>query len=685
MPTIFEEFFNDQSGSGGTNNNGFSITGDQFFSNAGNDYMGLTDGTNGTNGGGFDDDFGGDGFPNVSTSTVSGNSGNYLIAREVDGNDRAGSTTLVWTVDISGFDNLSFTGLFAGTSVETTEDSLILTYSIDGGSTVTLFDFDGGSDGTNTLTTAMQSLSASIAGTGSTLTLRLTLENDDSSDLYAVDSFVISGDVSDGALTVTVDDSTLTEFGPTQTTGTVTRVGTSGDEVITITSSDTSEVSVPTTVTILDGQTSADFIVSAVDDGVLDGSQTATITASGTGFTDGSTSVTVLDDEPGEKRAVLTEPFNDDSQFSGGEVFFADAGGSHDDDEDDDDSSADEFRYTGIFDGVDDNAGTSDFGSDSEADYNPRSYSGTVGSYLVGEFTTFDGTEPTVLTWSDLDISGLENLSFSGFFGNSQNGHEAGDFFFITASIDDGPAQTLLSFIGNGNLQQDTDLNGSPDGTFLSSTLQEFTSSIAGTGSSLDLTLTFRSGNQQEDFVFDEFAISGDTPAPNTPTLGIDLPDSVDEGGSAVGQVTLSGPVDGDVVIVLSDDDGDDTEVSIPSTVTIESGETSADFTITGLDDNLDDGDITVVVTATGGGQTVNDTISISDQDTASVSGVSFDDNPIDEGTTTTGTVSLAAASTTDVVVTLVSSDTTEVTVPGSVTIAAGDTSATFTVTGVED
>ncbi|MEM1160094.1 MAG: calcium-binding protein, partial [Pseudomonadota bacterium] len=57
----------------------------------------------------------------------------------------------------------------------------------------------------------------------------------------------------------------------------------------------------------------------------------------------------------------------------------------------------------------------------------------------------------------------------------------------------------------------------------------------------------------------------------------------------------------------------------------------------------------------------------------------------VDEGSSVTGTVSLAAASTTDVVVTLGSSDTTEVTVPGSVTIAAGDTSATFTVTGVED
>ncbi len=58
-------------------------------------------------------------------------------------------------------------------------------------------------------------------------------------------------------------------------TGTVTRSNTDITSPVTVTlvSNDTTEANVPSEVTILAGQTSASFTVTAVDDNLLDGTQ----------------------------------------------------------------------------------------------------------------------------------------------------------------------------------------------------------------------------------------------------------------------------------------------------------------------------------------------------------------------------------------------------------------------------
>lgn len=80
-------------------------------------------------------------------------------------------------------------------------------------------------------------------------------------------------------------------------TGTVSRA-TSGttDLVVTLSSSDTTEATVPATVTILANQTSATFEVSAVNDTFPDGSKTVTITASATDATTPTSDLIVTDD-----------------------------------------------------------------------------------------------------------------------------------------------------------------------------------------------------------------------------------------------------------------------------------------------------------------------------------------------------------------------------------------------------
>ncbi|MFK7818057.1 MAG: peptidylprolyl isomerase, partial [Planctomycetaceae bacterium] len=90
--------------------------------------------------------------------------------------------------------------------------------------------------------------------------------------------------------------------------GQVTREGDVSEEiVITFTSSDTSELNV-TSVTIGSGSASASFPVDAVDDDVVDLTQTVTITAAATGLTSGTIELDVLDDD-----AAITATIDDAS------------------------------------------------------------------------------------------------------------------------------------------------------------------------------------------------------------------------------------------------------------------------------------------------------------------------------------------------------------------------------------
>jgi len=80
--------------------------------------------------------------------------------------------------------------------------------------------------------------------------------------------------------------------------GTVSIPGTLGNDfVVLLSSSDTTEATVPATLTIPAGQTSATFDVTIMDDSAVDGNQAVTITASAGGWTSGSDEIDVLDDE----------------------------------------------------------------------------------------------------------------------------------------------------------------------------------------------------------------------------------------------------------------------------------------------------------------------------------------------------------------------------------------------------
>ena len=101
-------------------------------------------------------------------------------------------------------------------------------------------------------------------------------------------------------LTLTIDNTSISENGGT-TTATVTR-NTDTTEALTVTlaSSDTDEVIVPQTVEIPAGELSTTFEIAAIDDTIVEETQTATITASADGFTDGVATLDITDDDSEE-------------------------------------------------------------------------------------------------------------------------------------------------------------------------------------------------------------------------------------------------------------------------------------------------------------------------------------------------------------------------------------------------
>ena len=167
-----------------------------------------------------------------------------------------------------------------------------------------------------------------------------------------------------------------------------------------------------------------------------------------------------------------------------------------------------------------------------------------------------------------------------------------------------------------------------------------------------------------------------------TAVLSVGLPASANENAGVLvnaGTVTASAAAQNAVVVQLSS--SDTTGVTVPATVTIPAGQTSATFNVTTHDDHVIDGNRPISVTAqmdnwTSGAATMTD---IDNDGTFAVS------LPASgwEGQTLTGagTLTLGGTLTAPLTVALVSSDPTRLSVPSTVTVPAGQTTAAFTVT----
>lgn len=118
-------------------------------------------------------------------------------------------------------------------------------------------------------------------------------------DALAIDNVLITSDQSPSVfLALTLDTDMIPEDGGTAL-GTVTLNSALATSLtVSLSSSDTSEATVPESVVIPAGQLSATFLISAVDDGVPDGPQVVAITASASNAQSATSNLTVTDEDP---------------------------------------------------------------------------------------------------------------------------------------------------------------------------------------------------------------------------------------------------------------------------------------------------------------------------------------------------------------------------------------------------
>ena len=129
--------------------------------------------------------------------------------------------------------------------------------------------------------------------------------------------------------------------------------------------------------------------------------------------------------------------------------------------------------------------------------------------------------DPCVLTWSGITISSYTSLEFSGYFAedddSSNQDWDAGDKLEVEVSIDSGSWTDIFMISGgyggastNAAPYTDTDFDGVGDGTEITDTWQSFTSSISGTGTSMDIRVVVSSLTQTDtDIWFDALQIVG--------------------------------------------------------------------------------------------------------------------------------------------------------------------------------
>jgi uncharacterized repeat protein (TIGR01451 family) len=169
-----------------------------------------------------------------------------------------------------------------------------------------------------------------------------------------------------------------------------------------------------------------------------------------------------------------------------------------------------------------------------------------------------------------------------------------------------------------------------------------------------------------------------------TATLSLILPAAAVEGiGSVPGIIMASAAPASNITVNLSS--SDTTEVQVPASVILPAGLTSVVFTATIVDDGIVDGDQSTTITAHVPNWADAQAIVIVKDNTNLVVTLPAAAREGDGTLPNAGTIRIFGTLTTNLIISLLSSDTTELTVPPTMTILAGQTSGTFSPTVIDD
>ena len=194
---------------------------------------------------------------------------------------------------------------------------------------------------------------------------------------------------------------------------------------------------------------------------------------------------------------LLNETFDSSAGFTTSTPFFSDGGG-------------DFFGISGS---------AADFGGG--ATPGVPAFTGFNDNFLTGEDLDGEGaTLPITVTWSSINIAGQTGLTFSGDFAeffNAPGDIDPTDLLFVEAQIDGGGFAPILQFTPGS-------FSSTVNGVFelgtatLGDAAQNFSASIPGTGSTLDLRLTVSVNAGDEDFAVDNFLVTADSAAVPEPS-----------------------------------------------------------------------------------------------------------------------------------------------------------------------
>jgi hypothetical protein len=138
-----------------------------------------------------------------------------------------------------------------------------------------------------------------------------------------------------------------------------------------------------------------------------------------------------------------------------------------------------------------------------------------AGWFAVMDIDGDQAVEPVIQTFTG-DITGLTDLQLSILIGeedvDGEEDWDSGDFVHIDYQIDGGGFQNLLWIENNGDSFNsapliDTDFDGIGDGTEITNVLTEFIAPIAGTGTTLELRITYQLDSGDEDISIDNVRV----------------------------------------------------------------------------------------------------------------------------------------------------------------------------------
>ncbi len=466
--------------------------------------------------------------------------------------------------------------------------------------------------------------------------------------------------------------------GPAATTATVSRNTDSNEPLVVMLSSSSEKVTIPTSVTIPTGSDAATFNVDAVDDDLYGPSTSVSLSATASGFPDATAALYVDNDDkprmtfviadesvsegagpgattgtislnwtPTEDRTIEIVSFDRSESVAPSTVVIA-AG-----------ESSVIFPIDAIDDDIIDGTQTANFTASADA-------------YELRARATLDVTDDDILTlaFADNTVSESEGLAAS----------------VATLTRHNDPSDSLTVTL----------VSSEPDALIVPDSV---------TIPAGEVTATFNLDAVDDELAYGTRTVVVTASAPPHPstTASIEFLDNdsalslaiapsafSEAAGAGAATATLSrNDVDLSEPLVVSLTSGDTTEIAMPAEITIPADMSSVTFAVDAVDDMIVDG--TQTVTATASLRGYNDgvaSVDVLDDDilalalTASPSTISEADGPMATTATVTRNDGDLSSS---LEVTLVSSDTSEATVPSTVTIPVGAASATIDIDAVDD